>query len=276
MYRYDTENNIMYYYFDGTLELLDYIESAEFNPNFFKRVSDTAGWEISHTESFEEALSLCKSGGSLIDVQKTNELVNDLIAQTKFIYEKPKRYSTFNGFVPNVPTYLQGKPNNMYNIRKEVRKKIDVYFQAEPNKYTILEDIYEKGTLTMAIIKLLEHYGYNVNLIFFIAIQTNTQRLLTRIILKEEKQRLDVINTYLPMCHPAFSRRIIFRLIEKTPDADITWLKSYGSVCNINQAKYMLSANEEDIFIRTLEDAKTELDKLTNIDIQQKLMKKNK
>jgi len=271
MYNYDTNNNTMEYYFSGVSELLDYIETAEFNPNFFKKISNTADWEFSHTESFEEAIALCKTGGLLSDVQRTSDLVNDLVDQTKYVYEKPKRYSTFTGFVPNVPAYLQGKPNNMYNIRKEVRKKIDVYFQAESNARTNAEDMYEKGIITMAIIKLFERYGYNVNLIFFTAMRTDTQRLLTRIMLKEEKQRLDVISTYFPMCHPAFSRRIIFRLIEKIQDADITWQHSYGLVCSDGAARNMLGANKEDIFIRTLEDAKTELDKLTNINTQQKL-----
>ena len=276
MYNYDSNNNTIEYYFKSVSELLDYIETTEFNPIFFKKISNTADWEFSHTESFEEALSLCKNGGLLTDIQRTNELINDLVAQTKYVYEPPKRYSSFTGFAPNVPAYLQGNPLNMYNIRKEKRKKIDVYFQAESNARTNATDMYEKGTLTMAIIKLLERYGYNVNLIFFIAIKTDSQRLLIRILLKEEKQRLDIISSYFPMCHPAFSRRIIFRLIEKIPDVDITWQHSYGNVCSDDLARYMLGAAKEDIFVRTLEDAKNELDKLTNINSQQKLVKIDK
>ena len=273
MYNYNSENNTIEYYFGSVTELLDYIEDAPFSPNFFKKNSDVAEWEFSRTESFEEAFALCKSGGLLPNIQRTSELVNDLVEQTKFVYEKPKRYSSFTGFAPNVPAYLQGNPLNMYNTRKEKRKKIDVYFQAESNARTGAEDIYEKGIITMAIIKLLEQNGYNVNLIFFSALRTDSQRLLTRILLKEEKQRLDIASTYFPMCHPAFSRRIIFRLIEKIPDADITWQHSYGNVCSDDMSRWMLNAGKEDIFIRTFDDAKTELDKLTDIEIQQKLIK---
>jgi hypothetical protein len=273
MYNYDLEKSIMQYYFTSVSELLNYLEKTDFSPSFNKRISDIGDWEFSHTDSFNEALELCKKGGNIKERLKLEQIVNDLANKVKIVYERPRRYNSFAGFAPNVPLFLEGNPLNMYNIHKEKRKKIDVYFEAESNARTSVDEIYEKGKLTLSIIKILEAYGYNVNLIFFSALVSDKQKLIVKIMIKEEKQSLEIFNTYFPMCHPAFSRRIIFRLLEKTKDIDITWQHHYGFVCDNYLSRKLLGASSNDIFIRTSEEAREELDKLINID-NKKLIKR--
>ena len=261
MYNFDKKKNLIEHNFSSVSELLSYIETVDFSPNFYERASDNAGYEFTHTESYSEAVEICRMGGTKEEIRKANEIVNDLEKQTKIIYTRPKRYAHFVGFAPIVPAYLQGNPLNMYNTRKEKRKKIDVYFGAEVTGETQTDDIYEKGITTMAIIKLLEKHGYNVNLNFFTALETDTQTILAKILLKGETQRLDIASNYFPMCHPAFSRRLIYRLIEKSPDADKMWQDKYGRVCTENTARYLLGASQDDIMIKTLVDARKTWDK---------------
>jgi len=254
LYKYDTKKKLLQHDFQSVQAMLRYIENGSFNDNFFHRASEIGDYEFSLTESYNEAHDLCKRGALPDEIEKANEMIDEL-KQTK-IYTIPKRYSNFVGFAPNVPAYLQGNPKNMYDIRKEKRKKIDVYYGAESSGRTSTDDIYLKGITTMGLIKLLEENGFNVNLKFFAALENGKQRFLTRLLLKEEKERLDIASSFVPMCHPAFSRRIVPRLLEITPDADQMWQKSYGLTCSEYTSRYLLDAKENDILINDLASAK--------------------
>ena len=221
----------IHYSFDSIWSLVSYLKSAPNNKSFKKYCSETGDFDFTGTSSYSEAEQLCSTGGDMSDFEKFMGLKEKL--DDSFIEKQTKmvQFNDFIGEVPNVPLYLQGYPLNM--IRQEKQeftedKIIDIYFNISCPGYTSKNQIYNRGIIALSLIDYLESLGFKVNLHLFELSTSGDQLILYEFNLKEVDEPLDYRTLFFPLTHPSFLRRIIFKLLEKTPEAASYWQDGYG------------------------------------------------
>ena len=228
------------YNFDDLTKLIDYINNTECNEKwhgeYFSIGTDARRIDFTGTKTFEEAIDLCLHGeraeySKFINIKKNLENLFPYSTKKRIIEEG------VYGFRPNITKYLTNSPNSMYKlVRKEESKFIDIYFNvANSGIANSKEAIFNRGIFTILLIELLEKNNYRVRLNFFecSVIKNNNQIkevFYCNVTLKTPAQRLNSYLTMFPMCHPSYTRRIMFALKERTNFKYINTWRKYGQL----------------------------------------------
>lgn len=228
------------YNFDNLTSLIDYINNNNFNKNwansYYSVAKDARTIENTGTNCFDEAVDLLLHGNNdersnLMNIKENLENLFPYKTQKRII--EPSVY----GFRPNIPKYLTNSPYSMYKlVRKEENKFVDIYFNvANAIKLNKKEAIYNRGIFLILLIELLEKNNYCVRLNFFelscIKIDGDIKEVFyCSVNIKLPSERLNSSLTIFPMCHPSYSRRIMFALKERTNFKHTVEWKNYGIV----------------------------------------------
>jgi|GEM_PF-1116152 len=259
MYKYHKKNelNVMEYDFDSMRDLLGFVESAPLS-NVWKNAKtyseDTENPGFYGTENLKEAMDLCKYGQHDSGYNKLLSLKENLDRYIKETERLPRQYNEFFGFAPDVASYLMGHPLDMFNHKKRVRKKVDVYFNLVNKAFTDKNQIFNRGAILFSLISKLEEMNADVNLFFFAMSECNDQVHFSKVIVKNEAQRLNTRNAYFPIVNPSMQRRIIFRLREKTPDITMPWTDGYGNPCGIDTIKKIIKVDDQTMIFGTCDE----------------------
>ena len=243
--------DIMEYDFDSITEFLDYIDSAPINSEIWgyrSLASETENYYFCKTHSLEEAKDLCRYGYHE-NFEKLVELKMTLEKYIKLSRKQSRQYNFYVGYAPDVKAYLEGNPLSMLNRQYPKRQHIDIYFNAANLASVSSNIIFNRGAITLSIVEILENMGFSVGLNVFTMSSEYNQIHYVKLNLKKSGERLNIQKLFFPFSHPSFFRRLVFRLMEQTPDITSAWTSGYGRTCDDYTIRKVISLAENDIVI---------------------------
>lgn len=149
------------------------------------------------------------------------------------------------GFMPHVPNFLAGVPNDMIFVReKQVKQKtITIVYNIACLGDSSGEEVTCASARIMSAIMSVERQGYRCNL--FVASSQRQKQCGQRcgfvVKIKDSGQHIDTLKMALPMISPAMNRRFGFRFRETMEGLSKYWVDSYGSSMTQSELKQYLN-----------------------------------
>lgn len=252
-----SDYEVMYYRFYSLTEFITFLKTHPVCEQFPNPASEENDFYFTQTHSLEEAMELCLYGWHE-NFTKLTELKLKIEKYVKLSSNRPRQYNDYIGYTPDVKAYLEGNPLSMFNKKSRTRKKIDIYMNTSYNASTSVNAIYNRGAIILSIITILETLGYSVDLHLLEMCTKYQQVHFSEFILKQENERINPQKLYFPLCHPSWVRRLNFRLIEETKEANSAWQKDYGFSSNILTIKKIIETKPNDIIIPTIQELNIE------------------
>ena len=246
--------HIRHFVFDSLEDYLDYLQSAPVQDVFRRgQASESGSQEFTLVDSLDEAIQLCRFGwhdgfSTLVGLTETIKRALDLKL------DMVRTFHDYVGFAPDVKAYLEGSPLSMINKPPVHRELVTIYMNTSYDGSTRQERIFTRGAITLTIAEVLELMGYRVDLRLFEMSFIEDDVHFSEFRLKQPDERVNVQKLYFPLCHPAWVRRLNFRLIETTPDISEAWTGSYGIPADTKLMREILQLGEQDILIPTIDE----------------------
>lgn len=229
--------------FNSINEMVSYLDNAEVSTTFKGSwLSSQSVGNIAEKgyETYAEAREKILHGDALLakKLRGTEKLdINIPCTGTK-----KKMCTGVAGFMPHVPNFLAGVPNNM------------IFVQEKKVKQPIITIVYNIGCLSgssgelvtkvsariMSAIMSAERKGYRVNL-YVASAQTEWQEACGMLVkIKDSGQHIDTLKMALPMISPAMNRRFGFRFRETMEGLSSGWVGGYGSSMSTGETQRFL------------------------------------
>lgn len=199
-------NNTNYTKFDAPEEYLAYLNSLEGNYTNSDR-KDFYGL------SWDEAKKTLCSGTSKY-VQSAQDLISKMADENVFSLVRPELVTQMVGFLPNVPAYLSGQPETMYNIVQTENESnttpISIYVETLISAGLSHSQIIARGTAIMAF--ALAMNNIRPTFIYTVCIsRPYKSKHNSGIVCAIPARPLDVERAAFMLCDPAYSRRLAFQ-----------------------------------------------------------------
>ncbi len=262
---FDETNNkrIFKCYFDSINDLLSAVETRPINTEIFDPVnlnSERPGPNyLNKTKDLQEAINLCRYGVSKEELRNFIDLNDYMENILPNFMQKRNIIHNMYGYRPDVYKFLNGNPKSMYQLKRKTPKK-SINILMLPNFYGkhIGSVIINLGVSVIQLVKLLEMAGYSVSIYYLDvsrqwdksddSLNRKEEFFLYEVLIKDNNQKINPVASYFPMCHPDFTRRLIFRITETLPFSLKEWSSDYGmTVSDINSyMNYFESYNNSD------------------------------
>lgn len=154
-------------------------------------------------------------GGWAEGAQKAEELAERVIPRP--IGRRTTLVKDVTGMFPDVGAYLAGAPNSMYTVTKRAAKGRPYVHLYLPIGYLggcDADTAFNRGCAMVAVVDALETAGCRVRVTLMRKTSLGSTDLCCRFEVKDYGDRLDIDQMIFTAAHPAFYRRIIFRLQE--------------------------------------------------------------
>ena len=238
-----TEGNVITISFDSIHEVVQFLKNTK-RTSFYQRnhtSDEISGWctNFTGTKSFDEAMELLLHGWNQ-GAETLNKKLTTVNKQDAPIQVSRTIYDVA-GYQACVPRYLQGIPTNMINHRivTQKQKVVDVVRDTGYAGSIKAETMLNKGLEALNVVNALEKQGTRCNLYVSVICKKSefSKKLVNiQIRIKSSAQRLNVKQIAFPLAHPAFSRRIVFGLIERLHETKDNG-SGYGVTVNLEEAK---------------------------------------
>ena len=196
---------------------------------FYKGIlsSENATKTFTGTESYEEAEKLLTHGDKSIAaklVECNGKRMNE--AKKSTIYNSPV------GFVPNIPNYLSGRPDNMFAVKTQTYKSckvLNVCVNSAVAYSVETKDIIAFNQKLLNVVYTLEKRGYRLNLYVGVVAEFSKSKNIGScfIKVKDSGKLMNVTNVAYPLCNASFLRRHFFKWVETNGK---TFSRSYGCI----------------------------------------------
>lgn len=196
---------------------------------FYKDIlsSENATKTFTGTESYEEAENMLLHGDKGIAaklVECNGKRMNE--AKKNTIYNSPV------GFVPNIPNYLSGRPDNMFAVKTQTYKSckvLNVCVNSAVSFDVTTKDIIAFNQKLLNVVYTLEKRGYRLNLYVGVVAEFLRSKNIGAcfIKVKDSGKLLNVTNVAYPLCNASFLRRHFFKWVETNGK---TFAGSYGCI----------------------------------------------
>ena len=203
---------------------------------FYKDIlsSEKATKTFAGTESYEEAENLLLYGDKSI-AAKLVECNGKRMNETK----KSTIYNSPIGFVPNVPNYLSGRPDNMFAVKTQTYKSckvLNVCVNSAVAYSVETKDIIAFNQKLLNVVYTLEKRGYRLNLYVGVVAEFSKSNNIGAcfIKVKDSGKLLNVTNVAYPLCNASFLRRHFFKWVETNGK---TFSRSYGCITPRNESE---------------------------------------
>ena len=203
---------------------------------FYKDIlsSEKATKTFTGTESYEEAENLLSYGDKSI-AAKLVECNGKRENETK----KSTIYNSPIGFVPNVPNYLSGRPDNMFAVKTQTYKSckvLNVCVNSAVSCDVTTKDIIAFNQKLLNVIYTLEKRGYRLNLYVGVVAEFSKSSNIGAcfIKVKDSGKLMNVTNVAYPLCNASFLRRHFFKWVETNGK---TFSRSYGCITPRNESE---------------------------------------
>ena len=203
---------------------------------FYKDIlsSENATKTFTGTESYEEAENLLLHGDKSIAaklVEFNGKRMNE--AKKNTIYNSPV------GFVPNIPNYLSGRPDNMFAVKTQTYKSckvLNVCVNSAVSCDVTTKDIIAFNQKLLNVVYTLEKRGYRLNLYVGVVAEFSKSKNIGAcfIKVKDSGKLLNVTNVAYPLCNASFLRRHFFKWVETNGK---TFARSYGCITPRNESE---------------------------------------
>ena len=198
---------------------------------FYKDIlsSENATKTFTGTESYEEAENLLLHGDKSIAaklVEFNGKRMNE--AKKSTIYNSPV------GFVPNIPNYLSGRPDNMFAVKTQTYKSckvLNVCVNSAVSCDVTTKDIIAFNQKLLNVVYTLEKRGYRLNLYVGVVAEFSKSKNIGAcfIKVKDSGKLLNVTNVAYPLCNASFLRRHFFKWVETNGK---TFARAYGCIAS--------------------------------------------
>ena len=185
------------------------------------------GKEFTGTESYEEAENLLSHG----DKSMAAKLVD---CNGKRMNETKKNtiYNSPVGFVPNIPNYLSGRPDNMFAVKTQTYKSckvLNVCVNSAVGCDVTTKDIIAFNQKLLNVVYTLEKRGYRLNLYVGVVAEFSKSNNIGAcfIKVKDSGKLLNVTNVSYPLCNASFLGRHFFKWVETNGK---TFARAYGCI----------------------------------------------
>lgn len=236
--------------FDNLVEVVDFIKNTDPFTDIWEMSSLKCRPDFTGVQSLDEALDLCLKGykTNFKEFMTAANSLNELLPQ---ISKKRRVRASVYGFRPNINKFMTGNPNSMYKlVRKEEKKFVNIYFNVSYSCVTSKEAVFNKGIITISLIKFLEQLGTQIDFNLFELSFEDDEFIYNNVSLKKPWQNLDTSIANFPMCHPAFLRCICFAINERTKvKYPYAWGDSYGVPCKPDVIRKTLQLDEHSIVL---------------------------
>lgn len=226
-------------YYNSVEDFASTLNGSTIN-TYTKNGRDTeTSWSIHHAriESIEKAKRLLRFG----DVENAAKIraAGDIVPPP--CEHKPQIRSSVTGCLPNVPNYLRGVPNQMYQIRSNSRKKpvIDMFIEITVADSTDLDKLAKVAAILANSIAAVELAGYRINLNVLYGCQNLKGNICGFCLnIKQADAPLNLLNIAFPLLHPAFSVICGGIWVDKNVKQSIRWGRyRYGCVLRVDDCK---------------------------------------
>lgn len=214
-----TEKIVRFSYFEYVNHAIERKQSSacsKDNPE--SRQSSDGDWN--GTKTFKKAVDLAFGGWD--SGIKQMELEGGILADVGITFQP-----NVVGSVVNMNNYLQGLPENMYEMKQEREYNMPLLTIYVPLAYTAWVSGDQAMNYAKSIVKLVneKQATHNVRLIGLIPTkQRDSMKFTTEVLIKDYDERF-VLNNVAFSFHPAFFRRLWFSHLE----GESFWQSGYGS-----------------------------------------------
>lgn len=220
--------------FDTLTQFSRYLNTEPIN-SVFKTDDDCTSKKTNRTafcgtSSWEHAEELMRMG----DKENLKRIKSQMKIQSlkgSGTATKREFYNSVVGFVPHVPNYVSGIPQNMIGIRRKTTvspKIINIVYNPTVAAFVDKDDLIKASIEVMNYITGLESNGYKVNLYCIMAVKSNRDVISAIVRVKRSDEYTDLIKMVYPMVHPSFLRRHFFRFIEVADTKEKGFYGGYG------------------------------------------------
>lgn len=240
-------------YFNNLYELVNYIETTPIAPSWehCNLASSRRGlkcFNFTGTNSLEEAIDLCLSPSLEMELSYLENL-KYFVNEIKVLAKQRRMIDHFYGGTVSVSKYLYGNPRCMKKIQRiQEYPSIKIYLNCGYSANEIKEYVILRGMCVIIFVEWLELLGFKVDFNFFELSVCMNEISYVNVTLKKTGELLDIRNTYFPICHPSFLRRLIFAIQERT-NYRLDWSCGYGTVPYDDLIKEFLSLDQNSIVI---------------------------
>lgn len=216
--------------FENVTSLVTYLDEAQVQPNFlYHQASKSSDASFYGYDSYEQAREMMLNGD--------RELAKKLRGTAKLDINVPatatkKRMVTrVVGFMPHVPNFLAGVPNNMVWLeeKKVTEPVITIVYNIGCLGTSSSDTVTKVSARIMSAVMSAERKGYRINLYVASAQKHGSQCCGLVCKVKDSGQHIDTLKMAVPMISPAMNRRFGFRFRETMPGLSSGWVGGYGS-----------------------------------------------
>lgn len=240
---FDNKKNLSY--FENIDEYVNHLENTD---SLRYNSSEDESYDFTGTKSLSEAYNLCKYGD-----EELRKYIYKYTSELETIDTANKiRRSTINdvvGFMPNVPNYIIGLPNNMIRDNRTILKSkiINIFINISAPWHVSKEDIQRNAAMFVSAINRLEEEGYRCN-VYSGSIGEHSYKDIKNALIvkiKSDKEPLNLAKMAFPLAHPSMLRRLKFKWMEIIP---LDFGSGYGTtISNEKEIKKLLSMFFRDI-----------------------------
>lgn len=235
--------------FSSISDFLDYITNQPLNDTFtsamkYSQKVDPYFNNFCKTENYTEAVDMLTGGWSEMAARITKQLNTSKMIAGETMCQRNKL--SVEGFQAVVPMYLNNQPNAMFSRQMvPVKQKVvtitkNIGYASMVNADTIVEE----SIKCLRIVNKIEQTGVRVNLNIVSGSNEGGFSLLAKIRIKSASERLNISKVAFPLVHPSMLRRLIFRLIEKYPEINRSFIGGYGRPIKDEELKRYLAKDE--------------------------------
>lgn len=220
--------------FDTLTQYSRYLNNKQENKLFANNTCVSKSYNktgYSLTESYKDADDLLKYGD-----KENLKLIKAMILKQKLngtgLAKKQQYYNDVVGYIPNVPNFVVGVPQNMINkrvVRYKNSKIVNIVYNPTVGVSVPAEDLRKVSVDVMNFISGLESKGYRVNLFTITSSYKKKETVSCIVRIKSSDEHTDLLKMVYPMVHPSFLRRHFLRFIEVTDEiTDDGFVDTYG------------------------------------------------
>ena len=250
------EKKVVFQKFDSVTELSEFIKNTpqtkEGEENNWSVKESDYLTEFAGTRTFLEAERLLIYGDSR-NADKVRKNIEQITAGLKgknksFKGAKTLSYSLKSsavGFLPIVPKYLAGEPENMLTlqkVQKQTTKVLNIYIYIGTECRTKAEKLNLCLCRILCAVFALEKEGFRVNIFSYLTVSCNGGVLGYTVKIKDSGQKIDLLKIAYSLCHPSSLRRHGFAVLERLNGSKlhVKLDSGYGLVEKFEEAKETL------------------------------------
>lgn len=224
--------------FNNITEFYKFLETHPIKDEFKKYGDEpssvTGTWEWTGTESYEAATRLLLHG----DPEAKSRIDQSGYKATLRNVNRTERKRTTVlapcGFLPHVPNFLAGRPNNMFAQRIQMQRKkvLNVAYNTGACGGTDAVEMLNAASDVLSAIIRCEAGGVRINLWSVAIAKSGGDYAVSAIKIKDSAQHIDLLKMAYPMTSPSMHRRHVFRFREVLPGLPSKFADGYGMTTN--------------------------------------------